>query len=304
MREVRDIAPERGILTQLTRTWDAVFGVSQRFTRTSPPGAAAAAILITLGLVAIFAYQLAPYDPLDTSALHFQKPPSRERLLGSDHVGRDALSRIIVGTRTSLYVAFVSVALAKVVGFSWGVLSGYLGGKFDLISQRFLDVLISFPGVILALLLLAGLGAGLYTVIMAIAFTGIAGTTRVIRSVVLSVREMAYVEGARALGASQLRIMIRHVAPQCIAPLMVVASASLGGAIFAEAALSFLGLGIPPPHPSLGNMLGGVLGDVFKPPWWLVIYPGVTITVAILAFNIFGDGLRDHLDPKLRGRLD
>ena len=139
---------------------------------------------------------------------------------------------------------------------------------------------------------------------MAIAFTGIAGTTRVIRSVVLSVREMAYVEGARALGASQLRIMIRHVAPQCIAPLMVVASASLGGAIFAEAALSFLGLGIPPPHPSLGNMLGGVLGDVFKPPWWLVIYPGVTITVAILAFNIFGDGLRDHLDPKLRGRLD
>ena len=132
-------------------------------------------------------------------------------------MGRDALSRIIVGTRTSLYVAFVSVALSKVIGFSWGVLSGYLGGKFDLISQRFLDVLISFPGVILALLLLAGLGAGLYTVIIAIAFTGIAGTTRVIRSVVLSVREMAYVEGARALGASQLRIMVRHVAPQCIA---------------------------------------------------------------------------------------
>ena len=238
MSEVRDIAPERGILTQLTRTWDAVFGVSQRFTRTSPPGAAAAAILITLGLVAIFAYQLAPHDPLDTSALHFQKPPSRERLLGSDHVGRDALSRIIVGTRTSLYVAFVSVALAKVVGFSWGVLSGYLGGKFDLISQRFLDVLISFPGVILALLLLAGLGAGLYTVIIAIAFTGIAGTTT--RNQIggaFRQRDGLRRRCARALGASQLRIMVRHVAPQCIAPLMVVASASLGGAIFAEAAL-------------------------------------------------------------------
>ena len=125
-----------------------------------------------------------------------------------------------------------------------------------------------------------------------------------IRSVALSVREMEYVEAARALGASPLRIMIQHIAPQCIAPLMVVASVSLGGAIFAEAALSFLGLGIAPPNPSLGNMLGGVLGDAFRPPWWLVIYPGMTITFAILAFNIFGDGLRDHLDPKLRGRLD
>ncbi len=304
MKVVGDIVPQSGILTSWLNTGKVTIGIFRRFARTSPPGAAALALLIGLGLMAIFANQLAPHDPLEISPDHFMKPPSLERPLGSDHVGRDALSRIIVGTRTSLFVAFIAVAVAKTFGFSWGILTGYLGGKFDLFSQRFLDVLISFPGVILALLLLAGLGAGLYTVIIAIAATGVAGTTRVIRSVAMSVREMTYVEAATASGASQLRIMVKHVAPQCIAPLMVVASASLGGAIFAEAALSFLGLGIPPPNPSLGNMLGGVLGDVFKPPWWLAVFPGVTITLTILAFNLLGDGLRDHLDPRLRGKLD
>ena len=281
----------------------AVLGAMSRFTKTSPIGAVAAVFLVLLGLVAIFANFLAPYDPLETFHSFFRKPPSIERPLGNDHLGRDVLSRIIVGTRTSLYVAFVSVVISKVIGFSWGIMTGYKGGKFDLFSQRFLDVMMAFPGIIMAMLLLVGIGSGLYTVIMAIAITGIAGTTRVIRSVALSVREMEYVEAARALGASPLRIMIKHIAPQCVAPLMVVASVSLGGAIFAEAALSFLGLGIPPPNPSLGNMLGGVLGDAFRPPWWLVLYPGITITFAILAFNIFGDGLRDHLDPRLRGRL-
>ena len=154
------------------------------------------------------------------------------------------------------------------------------------------------------MLLLTALGGGLYTVIIAIAATGIASTTRVIRSVSITIREMPYVEAAQAIGASPLRIMFFHVAPQCFAPLMVVVSISLGGAIFAEAALSFLGLGVPPPDPSLGNMLGGVSRYVFKPPWWLVIYPGIAITLAILAFNLLGDALRDFLDPRLRGKLD
>ena len=281
----------------------AAFGIVSRFAKTSPIGAVAAGFLVFLGLVAIFANVLAPNDPLETFPAFFNKPPSLERPLGNDSLGRDVLSRIIIGTRTSLFVAFVSVILSKLIGFSWGILTGYTGGKFDLISQRFLDILMAFPGIILAMLLLVGVGSGLYTVITAIAITGIAGTTRVIRAVSLSVREMEYVEAARAVGASPFRTMFKHVAPQCIAPLMVVASVSLGGAIFAEAALSFLGLGIPPPHPSLGNMLGGILGNMFRPPWWLVLYPGFTITFAILAFNIFGDGLRDHLDPRLRGRL-
>ena len=284
--------------------FDSSFGMIARFFRTSPIGAVAAGFLAFLVLVAVFANVIAPNDPLETFPSFFRKGPSLERPMGNDHLGRDVLSRVIVGARTSLYVALLAVTISKVIGFAWGVLTGYTGGKFDLISQRFLDILMSFPGIILAMLLLVGVGSGLYTVIAAIAITGVAGTTRVIRSVTLSVREMEYVEAARALGASPLRIMFVHITPQCIAPLMVIASVSLGGAIFAEAALSFLGLGIPPPNPSLGNMLGGVLGDAFKPPWWLVFYPGMTITFTILAFNLFGDGLRDHLDPRLRGRLN
>lgn len=284
--------------------FDSSLGLVVRFFRTSPIGAVAAGFLALLVLVAVFANIIAPNDPLETFPSFFRKGPSLERPMGNDHLGRDVLSRVIVGARTSLYVAILAVTVSKVIGFSWGVVTGYTGGKFDLISQRFLDILMSFPGIILAMLLLVGVGSGLYTVIAAIAITGVAGTTRVIRSVTLSVREMEYVEAARALGASPLRIMFVHITPQCIAPLMVIASVSLGGAIFAEAALSFLGLGIPPPNPSLGNMLGGVLGDAFKPPWWLVFYPGMTITFTILAFNIFGDGLRDHLDPRLRGRLN
>ena len=162
----------------------------------------------------------------------------------------------------------------------------------------------SFPTLILALLLLVAIGAGLTTVIIAIAITRIPGSTRVTRSVVLSIKETAYVEAARAIGVSPLRTMLRHVAPQCIAPLIVIATLNLGGAIFAESALSFLGLGIPPPAPSWGNMLGGVLAASFKPPWWLVVFPGLAITITIMAANLLGDALRDFLDPKLKKRLE
>jgi len=280
------------------------WGPFMDFWRTSPLGGIAAIILLLLFLMAVFSKFIAPEDPLTTFPEFFRHGPSWERIFGSDHLGRDILSRVMVGTRTSFLVAFSAVLLSKVIGFSWGVSSGYFGNKFDLISQRFLDILMAFPGVILAMLLLVGVGSGLITVIVAISLTGIAGTTRVIRSVTLSVREMQYVDAARALGASDMRIMTKHIAPQCVAALMVVASVSLGGAIFSEAALGFLGMGVPPPSPSLGNMLGGVLGDAYKPPWWMVIYPGLAITLVVLAFNLFGDGLRDHLDPRLRGKLD
>ncbi|MDP2949015.1 MAG: ABC transporter permease [Chloroflexota bacterium] len=266
-------------------------------------GAGAAALIVILVVVAGLARQLAPYDPLEADPSLLRSPPSVVHPLGTDHIGRDVLSRLMHGGRISFLVAVTSVVLGKAVGFSWGVASGYLGGKFDLISQRFLEVLLSFPGIILAILLLSVLGAGLHTVIIAITIGGIASPTRIIRSVVLSVKEMTYVEAARAIGASPIRIMALHVAPQCIAPAMVVFSVSLGAAIFTEAALSFLGLGIPQPVPSWGNMLGGVVADVFKPPWWLVVFPGVTITLTILAFNLLGDALRDYLDPRLRGQL-
>ncbi len=224
--------------------------------------------------------------------------------MGTDNLGRDVLSRLIHGTRISLLVAIISTVIGKIIGLAWGVLTGYLGGSFDLISQRIIDVLLAFPGIILAMLLLAALGGGLSTVIIAITVLSVAGTVRVIRSVVLSVKQQAYIDAAHSIGVSDLRIMIRHVTPQTIAPLLVLFSASLGSAIFAEAALSFLGLGIPQPQPSLGNMLGGVLANQFRPQWWLVIFPGLGITLTILAFNLVGDTLRDFLDPRLRGRLD
>jgi ABC-type dipeptide/oligopeptide/nickel transport system permease subunit len=259
--------------------------------------------LVILLLLAVFANQVAPYHPLEADFLALRQPPSPAHWLGTDNLGRDVLSRLIHGARLSFSVAMLSTVLSKLLGVAWGILTGYAGGTFDLFSQRIVDVLLAFPGIILSMLLLAALGGGFGTVVFAITLLGIAGTVRVIRSVVLSVKEMAYVEAARAIGVPSAGIMVRHVAPQCIAPALVLFSASLGGAIFAEAALSFLGLGIPQPAPSWGNMLGGILANQFRPDWWLVIFPGLAITLAILAFNLVGDALRDHLDPKLRGRL-
>ena len=176
-------------------------------------------------------------------------------------------------------VAISSVLLGDTIGFAWGVASGYLGGRADLLSQRVLDVLMSLPALILALLLMAALGAGLSTVIIAIAVTRVPLSTRVVRSMVLSVKELSYVEAARMLGTSGARVMARHVASQCVAPFLIITTGHLGAAIFIEAALSFVGVGVPPPMPSWGNMQGGVLAEAFKPPWWMVVFPGTAITV-------------------------
>ena len=276
----------------------------QRFIRTSPIGGLAALVWLLLILMALFAYNLAPYDPQEADYDAIRQAPSAAHLLGADDLGRDVLSRIIFGARITLLVSIFSVLIGDVIGFVWGVASGYLGKRFDLISQRVLDILFSFPSLILALLLLVAIGAGLTTVIIAIAVTRIPSSTRVIRSVVLSIKETAYVEAARAVGVPTWRVMLRHIAPQCVAPLTVIATLNLGSAIFAESALSFLGLGIPPPAPSWGNMLGGVLAASFRPSWWLVVFPGLAITIAIMAANLIGDALRDFLDPKLRKRLE
>lgn len=285
--------------TDVTRGF--VVGV-RRFVRSSPIGAVAVSVWILILLMAIFATQIAPHDPLEPT--YSEEGPSAEHWLGTDRLGRDVLSRIIFGARITLIVAFTAVLLGDTIGFLWGIASGYLGRTFDLLSQRLVDILMSFPGLILALLLLVVLGAGLTTVIIAIAVTRIPSATRITRSVVLTIKETSYVEAARSIGVPTWGIMLRHVAPQCVAPIMVVATLHLGAAIFAESALSFLGMGIPPPAPSWGNMLGGVLAAAFRPPWWLVVFPGVAITLAILAANLIGDALRDFLDPKLRQRID
>jgi peptide/nickel transport system permease protein len=271
-----------------------------RFFRASPLGGLCAMLLLLLAGTAVLAERLAPANPLAANYALTRDPPMKSRLLGTDHLGRDVLSRIIFGARVTLLVAISSVLLGDTLGFLWGVASGYLGGRVDLLSQRVLDVLMSLPALILALLLMAALGAGLTTVIIAIAVTRVPLSTRVVRSMVISVKELAYVEAAGALGASGARVMARHVAPQCVAPFLIIATGHLGAAIFIEAALSFVGVGVPPPTPSWGNMLGGVLAEAFRPPWWMVVFPGTAITVTILAVNLFGDALRDFLDPKLK----
>jgi ABC-type dipeptide/oligopeptide/nickel transport system permease subunit len=280
-----------------------ILGTLKRFFRSSPIGTASFIFLVFVILCAIFADFLTPYNPIDADYSATRSLPTSIHLFGTDHMGRDVLSRVLHGARLSLAVAFTSVLLGDSIGLLWGVVSGYMGGKFDLASQRILDVLMAFPGLILAMLLVVAVGAGMTTVIIAIAVTRIPVSTRVIRSVAMSVKEYAYVEAARTVGASSPRIMLRHIAPQCIAPFLVVATANIGVAMVTEAALSFLGVGVPPPAPSWGNMLGGILAETFKPPWWLVVFPGLTLTLTVLAANLFGDAIRDYLDPKLKGRV-
>ncbi len=280
-----------------------VLGALRRFMKSSPLGAAAAVFLVLIVFIAIFAAQVAPYDPLRNDYAAARQPPTAAHFLGTDNLGRDVLSRIIYGLRISLVVSLASVAFGVSVGVLWGVTSGYIGGKYDILSQRLIEVLTSFPTLILAMLLSVSLQPGLRTVIIAVGITQIPLATRITRSVVLSIKETQFVEAARCIGATPWRIMLRQVAPQTVAPVLVIATLNLGTAIFAEASLSFLGVGVPPPTPSLGNMLGGVLAQSFKPPWWLCIFPGAMIALTVLAANLLGDTLRDFLDPKLSKRL-
>jgi len=273
------------------------------FARKSPLSFFWGVIALIIVLVALFAPFIAPKDPLAANFRLMGKPPNELAWFGTDQIGRDTLSRVIHGSQTSLLVAFMAVLLGTTLGCLWGLASGYFGGRFDIFSQRIIEFLQSFPDLILAMAIAMALGAGTGTVIVAIAITRIPFGGRVIRSVVLSLKEMAYVEAARSLGASNKRLMFRHILPQCIAPYLILATTHLGVAIIIEAALGFLGVGIPPPTPTWGNMLSDSLNAGLVPPWWLVLFPGAAITLTVLAFNLLGDGIRDMLDPRLRGAV-
>ncbi len=273
------------------------------FARRSPMAAFWGCIAAGIIFMAVAAPALAPYPPLKSDFRQMTKPPNPPHYFGTDQIGRDTLSRVIYGSRASLTVAFGAVLLGTTVGAIWGLACGYFGGRFDIISQRIIEFLQSFPDLILAMAIAMALGAGMGTVIVAIAITRIPFGGRVIRSVVLSLKELAYVEAARGLGASHLRMMVRHILPQCIAPYLILATTHLGVAIIIEAALGFLGVGIPPPMPTWGNMLADSLNAGLVPPWWLVLFPGAAITITVLAFNLLGDGIRDVLDPRLRGAV-
>jgi peptide/nickel transport system permease protein len=268
--------------------------------RHDPTALAGGVVGLLIIFLAITAPLIAPYDPLKADFRRMAKAPDAHNYFGTDQIGRDTLSRVIYGARSSLVVAFGAVLLGTTVGSVWGLASGYLGGKFDITSQRIMEILQSFPDLILAMAISMAIGTGMHAVIVAIAVTRIPFGGRVIRSVALTVKELAYVEAGRSVGASQLRIMRLHILPQCLAPYLVLATTHLGVAIIIEAALGFLGVGIPPPTPTWGNMLADSLTSLV-PHWWLVFFPGLAITVTVLAFNLLGDGIRDTLDPRFRG---
>jgi peptide/nickel transport system permease protein len=273
------------------------------FARRSPISAFWGLVALAIVAMAVAAPALAPYDPLKSNFRVMTKPPSADHYFGTDQIGRDTLSRVIWGSRTSLTVAVFAVLIGTTSGALWGLACGFFGGRFDIASQRAIEFMQSFPDLVLAMAIAMALGAGTGTVIVAIAITRIPFGGRVIRSVALSLKELPFVEAARGLGASNTRLMFRHILPQCVAPFLILATTHLGVAIIIEASLGFLGVGIPPPTPTWGNMLSDALNSGLVPPWWLVLFPGVAITITVLAFNLLGDGIRDLLDPRLRGSV-
>ena len=266
-------------------------------------GALGAGIILLLVLVAIFAPLLAPYDPLRQNLLAALEAPSLAHPLGTDDLGRDVLSRIIMGARISIQVGIISVGLASTVGVLLGLPSGYFGGRLDSLIMRLMDALLSFPALVLALAITAVLGSSLTNAMIAIGVVYIPHFARLTRGSVLTVREREYVTACRALGVPTPRILLRHVLPNVTAPLIVQASLSVGYAIIAESSLAFLGLGVQPPTPTWGSMLRIGYNYLESSPW-LSLFPGAAIFVTVLAFNFLGDGFRDALDPRMRRRGD
>ncbi len=272
-----------------------------RFCRKKPLGAAGGFIMVLIVFTAIFANVLQTHDPIATNAAATLAPPSAAHWLGTDHLGRDIYSRILHGARVSLLVGLGSTLVASLLGGIIGLLSGYVGGKTDLVVQRVMDILQGLPLLVLALVMAAALGPSIPNVILAISIPIMPRAARVIRSSVLSIREFQYVEAARSLGLTHLRIAFRHILPNTIGPFIVLGTAQLGSAILTEAALSFLGLGVPEPYPSWGRMLSVSAAEYAQKAPWLVLFPGIAISLAVFGSNLLGDALRDTLDPRLRG---
>ena len=261
---------------------------------------AGAAVLLLLALVAIFAPLIAPHSPTIGNLADALTPPSRRFPFGTDYAGRDVLSRVIFGARISLTVGLVVQSVALVAGTALGLLAGYYGGRVDDVISGVTVTLQAFPGILLAIAVVAGLGPGIFNVFVALGLVAWPSLARLVRGQTLALKEQQFVESARAVGASGVRILRRHILPNCRGPLIVVVTLGIGGAILSEATLSFLGLGVQPPSPSWGSMLALGRARMATAPW-LTIFPGLAIFVTVLSLNMLGDALRDVLDPRLRG---
>ena len=271
-----------------------------RFIRRQPLGAAGVVLMAALVITAVLADVLATHDPVRTSSAVLAAP-SADHWLGTDNLGRDLYSRVVHGSRISLAIGIASTLLGAVLGGLIGLISGYAGGITDLLIQRVMDIMQALPILVLALVLAAALGPSLTNAIVAISIPIVPRAARLIRASVLAIRELAYVEAARALGVRHPRVALRHILPNTIGPFIVLITAQLGGSILVEAALSFLGLGIPEPYPSWGRMLSIAAAEYAEKAPWLVIWPGLAISLAVFGTNLLGDALRDTLDPRLRG---
>jgi peptide/nickel transport system permease protein len=293
-----DISSFEEQITAPLRRRQALWGVIKR----KPLGIVSAALIALLVLTAIFANALAPYDPLAAQPEIRLARPSWEHPFGTDDIGRDVLSRVIYGSRISLWVGLLAVGIGTFAGMIVGLVSGYWEGWLDLGLQRVMDALMAIPGLILALAIVSVLRPSTTNAMLAIAVVIIPGNSRIVRGAVLSAKQHPYVEAAQALGCRHLRIIASHILPNVTAPILIIASIWLGNAILIEASLSFLGLGTQPPTPSWGLMLSSTGRAFMEQAPWLAIFPGLAISLAVMGFNLFGDTLRDAWDPKLRRR--
>jgi peptide/nickel transport system permease protein len=280
------------------RPWRAIL----RFCQREPLGAFGMAIVIVMAIAGFSAELIAPYSPTANDFAAMTEAPSWAHWLGTDQFGRDLLSRIIYGARTALIVGLSSALVGGIAGLVLGVGSAYFGGLIDLILQRVFDVLMAFPLIIMALAVVSIFGTGVQNVIVAITIPLIPRCARVVRSSALAIREIPYVDAARACGYSHARIILRHMVPNVVAPFLIMITAFVGQAILAEASLSYLGLGVQEPVPAWGLMLQGGAEEYASTAPWIAIFPGVAIMLSVLGINLFGDALRDELDPKLRNR--
>lgn len=276
-----------------------------QFVTQQPLGAGGLAFIVLMAFAAVFAPWVAPYDPLAVDYTAMLAPPSWEHWVGTDSFGRDVLSRIIYGARTALAVGFLASFLGSTIGAIVGVVSAYFGGKIDMLIQRIMDVLLSFPIIVLAITVVAILGKNIIlgidiNLIIAIGLPMVPKVARVVRSSALAIRELPYVDAARTAGFSHTRIIFRHIVPNVVAPYLIMLTAFVAQAILAEASLSFLGLGVTEPTPSWGLMLSGAAADFYQQAPWMIVFPGLAISLAVFAFNLFGDSLRDWLDPKIK----
>src|SRR3990172_11666978 len=270
-----------------------------------PLGAAGLAFIVLMALAALFAPWVAPYDPLTVDYGAMLGQPGAEHWLGTDSFGRDVLSRIIYGARTALAVGFLASFIGSTAGAIIGVVSAYFGGRTDMIIQRIMDVLLSFPIIVLAIVVVAMLGKNLVlgvdlNLVIAIGIPMVPKVARVARSSALAIRELPYIDAARTAGFSHVRIIFRHIIPNVVAPYLILLTAFVAQAILAEASLSFLGLGVTEPTPSWGLMLSGAAADFYQQAPWMIVFPGIAISLGVFAFNLFGDSLRDWRDPKIK----